>query len=47
MFGKVTMSKTFAEQLDDAEDGKQFGQAISALFSWLENVREEEENESA
>lgn len=37
------MSKTFAEQLDDAKDGKEFGQAIGALFSWLENVREEED----
>ena len=37
------MSKTFAEMLDDAEDGEQFGNILSALFMLLESRMEEED----
>ena len=37
------MSKTFAEMLDDAEDGEQFGNVIQGLFKYLEKKMEEED----
>jgi hypothetical protein len=43
MFGKVKKMKTFAEQFDDASDGKEFGKALTSLFNWLEKAREEED----
>jgi hypothetical protein len=47
MFGKVKMTTTFAEQFDNSKNGKEFAQALTGLFAWLDKAREEEENESA
>jgi hypothetical protein len=39
----VTEPKTLAERLDAAETGKEFGQVIEGLFSFIEKARDEEE----
>jgi len=33
-------AKTFAEQLDDAENGKEFRQVINNLFRFLEKAKD-------
>ena len=35
------MSETFAEMLDNAEDGEQFANTIQSLFRFLEKKMEE------
>jgi hypothetical protein len=37
------MSETFAEMLDNAEDGEQFGNVIQGLFGFLEKKMEDED----
>jgi hypothetical protein len=39
----VNTSKTFAEQLDDAQSGEEFGQVILGLFGALATMLDEEE----
>ena len=35
--------ETFAEQLDSAQSGEEFGQVVSSLFSFLEKKMEQNE----
>ena len=37
--GRVKPKRTVAEQLDDASDGKEFGDVISRMFKALERER--------
>ena len=39
------MSETFAEMLDNAEDGEQFTNTIQGLFRFLEKKMEEEDED--
>ena len=39
------MSETFAEMLDNAEDGEQFANTIQSLFKFLEKKMEEEDED--
>lgn len=36
------MSKTWAEKLDDAENGEEFGAVIQSLFGFLEKAKDDE-----
>ena len=48
MCGKIRrtiMSETFAEMLDNAENGEQFTNTIQGLFRFLEKKMEEEDED--
>jgi len=41
----MMMNETFAEMLDNAEDGEQFTNVIQGLFRFLEKKMEEEDED--
>jgi hypothetical protein len=42
---RMKMSETFAEMLDNAEDGEQFTNVVQGLFRFLEEKMEEEDED--